>query len=165
MQQIGAMPMPQDFKYCDIFQKGRPRHERLDDFSVRHPKMDVGKRAKIFAPFDALRGFNFAIREKDVRYTDRPELGREALRELNRMLELLYQRTRSTRQVREEPVALTVTCFVLCEDSRHEACGRQGQILTLSGVCRGVDPDLTRTLRLDDRQIPFEDILKIEFTP
>ena len=30
----------------------------IDDFWCRHPPMDPGKRAKIFAPFSALRGFD-----------------------------------------------------------------------------------------------------------
>ena len=160
---IGVIPMPPDFKYRDVFLRGRPRHERLDDFSVRHPRMDTAKRAKIFAPFDALRGFDLSIREKDVRRVERPELSREALRELNRDLERLYRLTRGARLVREEPVMLTVTCFLPCEDPRHEDFGRRGLIRTLTGICRGVDPELSCTLRLDDRQIPFEDLIRLEF--
>ncbi len=37
--------------------KERPVHEG-DDFAIRHPKMPLEKRAKIFQPFDALRGFS-----------------------------------------------------------------------------------------------------------
>ena len=53
--------MPADFGYREVFLRGKPKHERLDPFSVRHPKMDVGHRAKIFAPFDALKGFDEAL--------------------------------------------------------------------------------------------------------
>ncbi len=56
--------VPEDFRYREVYLKGRPEHEKYDDFSVRHPRMDVGHRAKIFAPFDALRGFSAAILEK-----------------------------------------------------------------------------------------------------
>ena len=38
----------------------RPRHDG-DAFSRKHPKMDRVKRAKIFQPFDALRGFSAEI--------------------------------------------------------------------------------------------------------
>lgn len=61
MAAIGVMEMPPDFKYLDVYQKGKPTHDRYDRFSIRHPRMDPGKRAKIFAPFDALRGFSEAI--------------------------------------------------------------------------------------------------------
>ena len=57
----GNTPMPDGFKYGDVFAKGRPRHQKTDTFGIRHPVMDPGKRAKIFAPFDALRGFSAAI--------------------------------------------------------------------------------------------------------
>ena len=164
MNPIGGMDMPRDFKYRDVFLAGRPRHGRLDDFSLRHPKMEPGKRAKIFAPFDALRGFSFAIREKNVRYVDRPEPGREALRKLNRQLEYLYRRTRSSGQIREAPITLTATVFVPCEDPQNEAFGRQGSIQRITGICRGVDPELTGTLRLDEREIAFEDLLELSLS-
>ena len=61
MSTIGVMAMPANFKYRDVFLKGKPRHERSDRFWLRHPAMDVGHRAKIFAPFDALKGFSDAI--------------------------------------------------------------------------------------------------------
>ncbi len=63
MNSIGYMPMPSDFKYKEAFLAGRPRHARTDRFRIRHPAMDCGKRAKIFAPFDALKGFGDAIDE------------------------------------------------------------------------------------------------------
>ena len=49
------------FRYQQAFDRGRPRHRDGDAFSQRHPAMDLGRRAKIFAPFDALRGFSAAI--------------------------------------------------------------------------------------------------------
>ena len=61
MSRIGEMNMPAGFRYKDVFEKGKPQHDRFDSFSIRHPRMDVGKRAKIFAPFDALKGFDEAV--------------------------------------------------------------------------------------------------------
>ncbi|MBR6398215.1 MAG: hypothetical protein IKS06_04945, partial [Lachnospiraceae bacterium] len=63
MTAIGYMTMPSDFKYKNAFLAGRPKHARTDRFRIRHPEMDHGRRAKIFAPFDALRGFSVAIDE------------------------------------------------------------------------------------------------------
>ena len=46
-------------KYNDIIDKERPQH----DFEARHPKMTLENRAKIFAPFAALKGYEEAIDE------------------------------------------------------------------------------------------------------
>ena len=69
--------MPVNFRYREVFLKGKPRHDRCDAFRIRHPVMDRGKRAKIFAPFDALRGFDEAIAATTVRCRDGNEPGDE----------------------------------------------------------------------------------------
>lgn len=46
-----------------------------DDLYVRHPRMPLGERAKIFMPFNPLKGFEEALREKER------EVEREALDE------------------------------------------------------------------------------------
>ena len=61
MRELGYLPMPAGFKYQDVFLKGRPVHQKTDPFGVRHPRMELLRRARIFAPFDALRGFRAAI--------------------------------------------------------------------------------------------------------
>ncbi len=66
MKMIGRMSMPVNFRYRDTFFKGKPRHGRYDPFRIRHPSMELRKRAKIFAPFDALRGFDEALAEKEI---------------------------------------------------------------------------------------------------
>lgn len=63
-REIGKMPMPAGFRYKEIFLRGKPYHSKTDEVRIQHPNMDVGKRAKIFAPFDALRGFNEAVAAK-----------------------------------------------------------------------------------------------------
>ena len=68
--ELGHMDIPADFPYEKILQKGRPQHDGADPFRIRHPKMETGKRAKIFAPFDALRGFSDAIRETQQKAED-----------------------------------------------------------------------------------------------
>ncbi len=48
-------------RYKKVLEKGKPVHDPYDDFSIRHPRMDLTRRAKIFSPFDALKGFNEEI--------------------------------------------------------------------------------------------------------
>ncbi|MBR5179233.1 MAG: hypothetical protein IKW90_10605 [Lachnospiraceae bacterium] len=66
MYRINDFPVvSESFKYKDTFEAQRPAHERFDSFSIKHPAMDLGKRAKIFSPFDALKGFKDAIDQVD----------------------------------------------------------------------------------------------------
>ncbi|MBO4242275.1 MAG: hypothetical protein IKT14_00790 [Clostridiales bacterium] len=48
--------------YDDLLKMERPQHIN-DDFSVKHPKMPLSSRAKIFAPFAALKGYEKSIDE------------------------------------------------------------------------------------------------------
>ena len=70
---VGNTPVPPGFPYREVLLKGRPQHAPTDPFRIRHPVMDVGKRAKIFAPFDALRGFREALTETERRENGGPE--------------------------------------------------------------------------------------------
>ena len=162
MCEIGVMPMPTDFKYKDVFLKGRPQHERFDAFSIRHPKMDCGKRAKIFAPFDALRGFDFAIMTKEVLYEEKPELSREDERELNRCLETLQNMTWNSRIAKRNQIIVTATYYVPCKDRNHEAYGKRGQLRTITGICKYVDSDVTNSIRIDNTLISFSDLIRID---
>ena len=58
---LGEMAMPADFRYRTVMLRGKPQHEKTDAFSIRHPPMPPGRWAKIFSPFDALKGFHDAI--------------------------------------------------------------------------------------------------------
>ena len=79
---IGITQMPSDFRYREVIAKGKPEHGRFDDFRIRHPKMATGRRAKIFSPFDALKGFNEAVASKNVIYTERKILSEEEQKKL-----------------------------------------------------------------------------------
>ena len=51
-------------KYADILQMERPEP------SVKHPRMSLGSRAKIFSPFAALRGFDDELAEEGAQTLD-----------------------------------------------------------------------------------------------
>ena len=53
------------FKYQDVLEKGKPVHEKMDEFLIRHPPMPLSRRAKIFAPFSALRGFEEELKKAE----------------------------------------------------------------------------------------------------
>lgn len=162
MTAIGVMPMPADFRYRDVFLKGKPRHDLYDSFRLRHPQMPVGKRAKLFAPFDALRGFDFAILMKNELYTDRVVMSPEDEEELSRRLQILHSLTYNSRMARANRVQVTVTYYEPCSDVNSEAYGRQGQYRTITGICRNVDAEVTKTILIDEMRISLENVRKIE---
>ena len=148
-------------RYRDALSRGRPKHARCDDFSLRHPPMDPGRRAKIFSPFSALRGFEEAIDEKRRLYVDRRELNEEEQRALNLTLSFLHERTANLRMARQAHITAAVTRYVPCMDENHEAYGRRGSYETVSGVVWKVDPVLHKTIVIGDKEIEIADIAAI----
>lgn len=160
---LGYAPIPAQFKYLDVFLTGRPRHQKMDPFWIRHPSMDVAKRAKIFAPFDALRGFSAVIIAKDALYEPKRDLSDEDKETLNRKLSTLSELTRNSKAVREKHVTISVTYFVPCSDRDNEAYQVRGKYETVKGICMNVDPLLRRLVLSDGRKIIFDDILSIKY--
>ena len=58
------------FRYQNVLDMGKPIHNGADSFSVRHPAMDLSRRAKIFSPFDALKGFGDELERAKAEITD-----------------------------------------------------------------------------------------------
>ena len=94
--------MPENFRYKEAFLKGPPQHEPYDDFRIKHPPMPLSKRAKIFSPFAALRGFDREIVAKQVEYEEKHILSEGEIEELNRRLSILRNLTWNSRLVREK---------------------------------------------------------------
>lgn len=55
-------------RYRKVYERGKPTHEPYDEFSIKHPAMDLTRRAKIFSPFDALKGFNEEIANTELSF-------------------------------------------------------------------------------------------------
>jgi hypothetical protein len=62
--------LPSSFRYRNVLEKGKPVHDKYDSFSIRHPAMDLSRRAKIFSPFDALKGFSDELSKTQGEITD-----------------------------------------------------------------------------------------------
>ena len=164
MDAIGVMPVPADFRYLNVFLKGKPQHDRFDAFRVRHPMMDVGHRAKIFAPFDALKGFSEAIASKDVQYEYRIELSSEDAEELARRLSILHNLTFNSRMARANRVQVSVTYYEPCSDKDHDSYGIKGRYKTVTGICWNVDTEEKHTILIDRIQLSLEDVVRVEST-
>lgn len=58
-------PYPANFRYRDVYEKGKPDHSTMDSFAIKHPPMPLSRRAKIFSPFDALKGFSEELKKRE----------------------------------------------------------------------------------------------------
>ena len=158
---IGYVPMPADFPYKEILEKGRPRHDPMSRFRLKHPEMPCSRRAKIFAPFDALRGFNEAVASKEILYAGKPELGEDEKEDLDRKLAVLSRLTFSRRAAKANTPVITVTYYLPCPDEYNDAYGVGGTLETMTGVCSRVDTHVTHTIRVGEHDIPLEDVTSI----
>lgn len=158
---IGAMSMPANFQYKDVFLKGYPQHEKYDSFRMKHPAMDCGKRAKIFSPFDALKGFDEAVAAKEVLYEYKRELSDNEKDELNRRLTVLQNLTFNGRIARANRVKVSITYYVPCADKENFAYGYRGQYVTVTGTVWNVDTAVEKSILVDKTRISFSDIVEI----
>ncbi|CCX38095.1 uncharacterized protein BN452_00155 [Clostridium sp. CAG:1013] len=115
----------------------------------RHPKMSVENRAKLFAPFSALRGFDIEIltKEQDRMLVSRVTLGTD-------QQELIRHRLNDLRSGQR----VTVTCFALAKELEGISLG---EYVTQTGQVRRVD-DFYQVLVLDNGVVAFEDIRELE---
>ncbi len=151
--------IPKGFRYSEVLRRGKPVHEKFDSFSIKHPSMPLEKRAKIFSPFDALKGFSEAISSKEVIYEYRKTLSDEEKRILDQKLCLLRQLTANNKASRTGSIPVEVTCFRRLEDPDMQE--EKGTYLTDSGILGEVD-DFSRMFILnDDTRIPIDDIISI----
>ena len=154
MTALGYMPMPADFRYRAVIERGQPS-------TGKHPRMDTGHRAKIFAPFAALRGFDQAILSKDTLYEPKRMLAEDERAELNRRFTVLHNLTYNGRMARANKPVVTMEYFVPCADRNHEAYGYGGNYTEIKGIVWNVD-FVGGTVRLGKTTIRMADIARIE---
>ena len=150
-------------RYGDLVLRERPVHKD-DLFSRRHPRMTRLNRAKIFAPFAALVGFEECVRGKEIRYTAKRELDADEEWELNHKLYELHCLAANSRLVRANPIRISVEYFEICADPENEAYQTKGLYKTITGIVLKVDhPTQTITILAEgeERTIPFSDINNI----
>lgn len=159
--EIGQMPMPPGFRYAKTAVRGRPRHTKFDAFYMKHPTMNVGKRAKIFSPFDALKGFNEAVASKEVKYEERHEQCESDCEELDKKIAVLRELITDSRAAKEHRISVSVTYFILCDDPNSEAFMRLGRYVTIEGIVMNVDM-VFRNITVGKKKIDMKDIVTID---
>ena len=153
--------IPPDFRYFETLSRGRPIHDPYDDFSLRHPSMPLGRRAKIFSPFDALKGFNEAIAAKDVRYVPRKHLSPEETEDLDRKVSLLHSLVTDSHAADRLQIRVSAEYFVPCKDPESAAFGTRGTYHRVSGICREVSFH-KRCILIGHHRLSFKDIASLE---
>lgn len=130
-------------KYKGIIHRTRPCTE---DSKIRHPRMPAADRAKIFAPFSALKGYETVIqeRQKEILLISRPLLSEDAMETLSRKLNQL-----------KKGMQMQITCF-----QEDEKAAPLGSIQTHAGTIAFIDP-IQKFLILDGIRIYFDDILEL----
>ncbi len=161
------MIIPSGFKYKDVFIKGRPQHEEWDDFKLKHPPMPASKWAKIYAPFDALKGFDEEIESQEEVYIQKPLLSEEQKDELDRKLKILSYLTRNGKEARKNHVMAEVKYFEHRDASPVSASpegidSELGKIIKTAGQVWKVDPIVSHTIKIDRKIIGLKNILGIE---
>ena len=156
-----GVDVPLNFPYLSTYLQGPPHYNRYDEFFFFFPRMELGKRAKIFAPFDALDGYSDAVRSKDEEYVERIDLSEQQERELSHKLNILHNLTYTGRLARLNRVIVTVTYFVSCEDENSFSFGLLGLYKKVTGVCWKVDA-VGQMITVGPESISLSEIISIE---
>lgn len=123
--------------YRDIIQFHRPASKRV--------RMSVAHRAKQFAPFAALKGFEDCVRKKEEIYVPYRELSDESKEELDRKLRLLKYHE-----------LITLTYF----QANPSRSGNVGQYKKITGTVEYIDP-LYRYMLIGDTEIEITSITEL----
>lgn len=120
--------------------------------TVKHPRMTIEERAKIFSPFSALRGYEEAIAAKQRIVVPKVELSEEMKEELDRRLQMIE----AALDKGEHPV-LTVVYF------EQEKGGKEGEGAYIRFTGKAARFSSTaRILQIVDKKLRIEDIRELE---
>ena len=106
--------------------------------NTNRPKMSRENRAKQFAPFAALKGFEEGIKWKEKVYVDKRELSEESLERLDNKF----------KEIKKNDI-ITVVYY------------NKGEYLKVTGMVARIDVT-ARILQIINTKIEFEDIYDIE---
>lgn len=107
---------------------------------MQRPKMPIKERAKIFAPFDALKGFREMLAQEEITKEDKKELSEDQINELSNIINKL-----------EVGMLISVKYYVY-----KESCYK-----TITGVFTKLDTTYKR-ISIVKTKINIIDIISIE---
>lgn len=136
-------------KYDDIIYREYP--PKSSDI-IKHPRMRVEDRAKIFAPFAALKGYEEAIAAKQKIVVPRIELSEES----KEYLDLQLGRIDGLLTQGQHPV-ITVVYFQQDKSSNEDG----GEYIRFTGMVAKFD-QTSRILQVVEKRLRLDDIYRIE---
>ena len=143
------------FEYADIINRVRPIH-KADRFSYKYPRMSSEKRAKIFAPFAALSGYDDALAEKEVIYDIKRVLTDDEYFDLDCKIATIYEKCSNSILARDNGAEVRILYFEPLADDEL-----QGRYLEVIGLVTKVRPD-KGTITILDKEISLRSIYKLE---
>lgn len=150
--------------YTVLISKHRPLHNG-DTFSRMHPRMRRGNRAKIFAPFDALSGFDESMDAETVFTVHPSELSPEMKQELEDKMQRLiqqYKKLPAKRNERRHQLQISVLYFEIdSEQTVLHNDGLRGNYRWISGDLLDID-SIRRTIDLGSQKLDIDRIYAIE---
>ena len=150
--------------YTVLISKHRPLHNG-DTFSRIHPRMRRGNRAKIFAPFDALSGFDESMDAETVFTVHPSELSPEMKQELDDKMQHLIQQYRklpAKRNERRHQLQISVLYFEIdSEQTVLHNDGLRGNYRWMNGDVLDID-SIRRTIDLGSQKLDIDRIYAIE---
>lgn len=136
-------------EYDDIIQMEYP-FVRTD--KIKHPRMQIEDRAKIFAPFAALKGYEEAIAAKQKIIVPRIDLSEE----LKEYLDLQLSKIGRLLTEGQHPI-ITVVYFHKDKVSNEEG----GEYIQFTGMVAKYD-QTSRILQIVEKRLRLDDICSIE---
>lgn len=136
-------------KYDDIIHMEYPL--KSSD-RIKHPRMTIENRAKIFAPFAALKGYEEAIAAKQKIVVARIELSEEA----KEFLDLQLGKMEQLLSKGQHPI-ITVVYFQKDKDSLDD----KGEYIRFTGMVSKLDLT-SRMIQIVEKRLPLDEIYKIE---
>ncbi|MGI6006230.1 MAG: hypothetical protein ACOX8E_01905 [Ruminococcus sp.] len=133
-------------KYGDIIRRSRPCTE---ESRIKHPRMPSADRAKIFAPFSALKGYEDVIKneQEEILLVPKSLLSEEEQENLSRKINTL-----------KKGMQVQITFFRKAPSSPEDT--PLGLYRTLSSQVAAID-SIGQLLIFEDCSIPFDDILEL----
>ena len=133
-------------KYADIIHAARPAGE---ESLLKHPRMPLENRAKIFSPFAALRGYEQEIAREGwkMRRVERPTPSEEEIEKLSAKLAQVLK-------------GMEVRVMYFQEDTTDLSGRHMGCCCETSGRVETIDP-VGQTIRVNGQMISFGDIQDI----
>lgn len=126
--------------------------------------MNRQNRAKIFAPFAALVGFDERVHSKEINYVPKHELDSDEEWDLNHRLCNLHYLTANSGLARANQVCVSIEYFVVCSDEENDAYQMKGIYKTITGIVLKVDQHAQHIViqsGTGTHVIPFSDIYRI----